>query len=203
MEALKLYSDFIVRHKVTPPGVLSFAHAEFIDAMRTGLTAMGVFFQEAVGLPMEDPKYSKVAGKIGYGLIPGRRLPDGKVVRYPHLGAFGLYLNKDSKNKEAAYMLMRFIASQDVAKDRLMAGGKPFRFSDFEIPEVLEKYSYFGLVKESLVQGRHIPHLAEWRTIMEIFIKNYHEVLSGTVPLESTMKTAARDIDEVLKKSYP
>ena len=203
MEAMKLYSDLILKYDITPTGVLSFAHAEFTDAMRTGLTAMGIFFQEAVGAPMEDPKYSKVVGKIAYGLIPGRRLPSGKIERVPNFGAFALHLNKNSKNKEAAYLLINYLTSQETAKGRLMAGAKAFRYSDFEIPEVLEKYPYFILAKESLKTARHIPIVPEWMTFSKNFNRYYHEVLTGAAKLEPAMKEAAEKIDEVLRKAYP
>jgi len=202
-EALRLYADYILTDKVTPPGVLSFAHAEFIDAMRTGLTAQGIFFQEAVGNPMEDPEYSQVIGKIGYAVNPGVELPDGSIRRFSNIGAFGLYLNKDSKHKKEAYLVMNYLSSAEQSKERILNGGKPFRISDFEIPEVMEKYPFYEYVKESLEVGRSMPQLPEWETIVQIFIENYHNILSGSQDFDDGIDKAAEDINAILEEAYP
>ena len=50
-EALRFYADLVLKDKVVPPDSLNYAHAEFTDAMRAGIAASGIFFQEAVGAP--------------------------------------------------------------------------------------------------------------------------------------------------------
>jgi len=85
LEALTFYADLILKHKVVPPGCLNYGHQEFTQAFQTGLVAMGLMIQESVGAPMEDPTVSKVVGKMAYASVPGKKQPDGSILRTPCL----------------------------------------------------------------------------------------------------------------------
>lgn len=56
----------------------------------------------------EDPAKSKVAGKVGYALVPAG--PGGK--SYAGLWTWALGINKATKNKEAAWLFVEWATSQ-------------------------------------------------------------------------------------------
>ena len=201
LAALSFYADLILKHKVVPPGCLNYGHQEFTQAFQTGLVAMGLMIQEAVGEPMEDPKVSNVVGKMAYGSVPGKEQEDGTVLRTPCIGAHSLAINSDSKNKEAAYMVVEFLTNQ--GEDYVLAGGKPTRMSHFEYPSVMEKYPYMEAVAENLPLGRTRPNIPEYPAVSEIFSTNFHRVLSGEAELEKTMKEAAQEASKILEAAYP
>jgi len=202
MEALEFYSNLFLKWKVVPPGSLYYGHPEFTESIRSGLAATGLMIQEAIGAPMEDPKVSKVVGKIGYALVPGKRLPDGTIRRHGCIGSHALAINADSKNKEAAYLVAWFLTSKEIQKEYGLRGGRPVRFSAYTYPEVLQKYPEYRVVKEALPIGKARPNIPEYPAVSEIFSTAFHEVLSGLKPLEA-MHEAAKEATKILKEAYP
>jgi len=202
MKALEFYSNLFLKWKVVPPGSLYYGHPEFTESIRSGLAATGLMIQEAIGAPMEDPKVSKVGGKIGYAVVPGKRLPDGTIRRHGCIGCVALAINADSKNKEAAYLVAWFLTSKEIQKEYGLRGGRPVRFSGYEYPEVLKKYPEYRIIKEALPIGRCRPNIPEYPSISEIFSTTLHEVLSGIKPLKA-MHKSAEEATKILKKAYP
>jgi multiple sugar transport system substrate-binding protein len=201
LEALTFYADLILKHKVVPPGCLDYGHQEFTQAFQTGLVAMGVMIQESIGAPMEDATVSKVAGKMAYGPVPGKKQPDGKILRTPCIGAHSLAINANSKNKEAAYVVAQFMTSQ--GEDYMLAGGKPTRLSHFSYASVNTKYPFMKAIGDNMPLGRTRPNIPEYPSVSEIFSTAFHGVLSGQAPLETAMKSAAQDASKILAKAYP
>lgn len=202
MKALEFYSNLFLKWKVVPPGSLYYGHPEFTDSVRSGLCATGLMIQEAIGAPMEDPKVSKVPGKIGYAVVPGKRLSDGTIRRHGCIGSHALAINADSKNKEAAYVVAWFLTSKEIQKEYGLRGGRPVRFSAYEYPEVLKKYPEYKTVKEALPIGGCRPNIPEYPAVSEIFSTALHEVLSEIKPLEA-MHKAAEEATKILKEAYP
>ncbi len=203
IEALTFYSDLLLKYKVAPISCLNYGHAEFTQAMAGGVAAMALMIQESIGEPMEDPKTSNVVGKMAYSVIPGKELPDGTIRKVPHIGSHNLAISKYSRNKEAAFLLIQFLTAKERGLQYMMAGGKPFRFSHFEYPEVVEKYPYLKASSESLPIGRMRPNIPEYPAVSELFSTAFHKVLSGQATLEPAINQAALEATEILRKAYP
>ena len=200
LEAMEFYADLILKHKVVPPGTINYGHPEFTQAFQTGLAAMGNMIQETVGEPLEDPKVSKVGGKIAYSVVPGKKQSDGSVLHTPAICSHSFAINKHSKNKAAAFCALHMMTTQGV--DYMLAGGRPTRKSHFA-KEVLEKYPVMEAMSKSLPFAVMRPNIPVYPSVSEIFSTNFHRVLSGEVPLEKTMKKAGEDARKIMAKAYP
>jgi ABC-type glycerol-3-phosphate transport system substrate-binding protein len=63
---------------------------------------------------MEDPQKSQVAGKIGYAATPGGT---------PRIGGWAATVLTDSKNKEAAYLHLAWLASNEISSREVVENG--------------------------------------------------------------------------------
>ena len=116
-----------------PPGVAAYEWAEITTDFFDGKAAIMFQWSDFVR-DVEDPTKSVVAGKTGYALMPGN--PDAPVNNVPgiipgegyaSLGGWALVMNKDSKNKEAAWEFMGWAScltmTRDEMRDYLEVGG--------------------------------------------------------------------------------
>lgn len=136
---VKVLTDWRNENKFMPPGVEKFGFVENLATFLDGKSAMTIswppYGRFAAGYLSEEkalawvPK-SKIAGKVGYGLPPGG---------HPELAAgFALSVASTSKNKEAAYLFIQWLNSEEVSSQRVKlpyALRDPFRDSHFTDPE--------------------------------------------------------------------
>ena len=113
---VKVFDDMRAENKFMPPGVETWGFVEESRAFLNGDIAMTIswppYGRWAAGYGTEEkalswvPK-SKIAGKVGYALPPGGS---------PELAAgFALACRSNSKNKEAAYLFIQWLNSEDVS----------------------------------------------------------------------------------------
>jgi multiple sugar transport system substrate-binding protein len=141
---VKVLTEMREENKFMPPGVEQWGFVENLAAFLSGQTAMTIswppYGRWAAGYGTEQealswvPK-STIAGKVGYALPPGG---------HPQLAAgFALSVASTSKNKDAAYLFIQWLNSEDTSMQRVQlptALRDPFRDSHFVSPEYLAKW---------------------------------------------------------------
>jgi ABC-type glycerol-3-phosphate transport system substrate-binding protein len=94
---------------------------------------------------LEDPKQSRVAGKIGYLPLPYSKKPFGT------LSFWSWCLAADSKHPEAAYRLAAWLTSKEIEKRMGLKDGQVCaRQSVLNDKEVISKLPFFPAIAESL-----------------------------------------------------
>ncbi len=142
-----------------PEGAKTFAFAEAGNAFLQGNTAM--FLDTTVfASSVEDPKKSKVVGKVGWAPHPKG------VRRGSQTGGFGIAIPKNAQNKEAAFLLMQWLTSKHGDKLVAMAGGNPSRYSTHADPDVNKKYPHMKIFGEALQDAD-----PDWRPIIPVWGK--------------------------------
>ena len=86
-----------------PPNWASMQWYDAMEAFTAGQAGM-IVDADFFAANYEDPKKSKVAGKVGYALIPAG--PGGKP--YSGLWTWALGISKATKNKEAAWLFVQW-----------------------------------------------------------------------------------------------
>ncbi len=141
---VKVLTEMRAENAWMPPGVEQFGFVENLAAFLQGQTAMTIswppYGRWAAGYGTDEkvldwvPK-STIAGKVGYALPPGG---------HPQLAAgFCLSVSSTSKNKEAAYLFIQWLNSEETSLQRVQlpyALRDPFRDSHFTSPEYLAKW---------------------------------------------------------------
>ena len=132
-------TDMVDQLKCQPPGVQTWGFGESLSALNSGEIAMTITWPPvarwAQGINADEQALSwvpesQVIDKIGYALPPGGN---------PELASgFLLAVSPDSKNKDAAYLYIQWLASAQESLKNVM---KPlglrdaFRISHYESPE--------------------------------------------------------------------
>jgi multiple sugar transport system substrate-binding protein len=168
-EGVKVLNDWLAENKWMPAGVETWGFVENLAAFLQGDTAMTVswppYGRWAAGYGTDEealswvPK-STIAGKVGYSMPPGG---------HPQLAAgFALSVSASSRNKEAAYLFIQWLNSDETSSERVQlpyALRDPFRDSHFasegykklwpEAPEylaALQAGAVNGLLDLSIIQ---------------------------------------------------
>ena len=138
---VKVLTEWLAENKFMPPGVEKFGFVENLATFVDGKSAMTIswppYGRFAAGyIKDEAMKWvpaSKIAGKVGYALPPGG---------HPQLAAgFALSVASTSKNKEAAYLFIQWLNSEEISNQRVQlpyALRDPFRDSHYVNPGYLK-----------------------------------------------------------------
>ncbi len=154
----------------------------------------------------KTPKKSKVAGKVGYALIPAGA--GGKA--YSGLFTWALGINKATKNKEAAWLFVEWATAQRTLLNATLGyrNYNPSRASitnDPRVQEVMGAWgggSYLKTVVKNLETARvlWIPQPERTRT-GDIWARSLHEIYFQRMSAADALKRADTEIDKVLKEA--
>jgi len=194
-------------NKFMPPGVEQFGFVENLAAFLSGQTAMTIswppYGRWAAGYGTDEevlswvPK-STIAGKVGYALPPGG---------HPQLAAgFALSVASTSKQKEAAYLFIQWLNSEDTSLQRVQlpyALRDPFRDSHFTSPEYLAKWPdakhYLAALGEGAKTGLLDLSLLQTDKYEEVLRQAISKLWSGE-DAKSILDAAAADWDAITDK---
>ncbi|PDO11048.1 MAG: hypothetical protein BLM47_04325 [Candidatus Reconcilbacillus cellulovorans] len=197
VKALETYGSWILQHKVTPPGVLTYTWDEVATVFGSGQVAMAMNYHNM----KLDPKVQ--GGQAGYFMFPGVKEGD-KIVRGPHFGSWGIAVNKYSKNKQAAYELAEFLASPESQKGYLQFNQHVTRISAYEAsrsiadPGVREYYQVLG---ESLKVGVGRPRITNYDQVSEAVQIAISEYLSGKKDAKTALDEAAKQVETLMRQA--
>lgn len=108
VKALQFYKDIL--NQYGPTGVANFGWQENRLLFQQGKAAMTID-ATVNGAYNEDPKESSIVGKVGYAPVPTQTdHPKGGA---SSLAVHGMYLSKESQNKEAAWLFMTWATAKE------------------------------------------------------------------------------------------
>ncbi len=182
-----------------PPGVVSFNWYECSSAFSQGQIAMyydGVNFANI----MEDKEKSKIAGKVGYAL-----LPKGPAGQWSATFMPGMAISRFSRNKEAAWLFVQWSTSKKMYVRELAAGVGIPRLSAWSDPEVKAKPKYpqgwYDAYLEALKIGRpglpEIVGVTEYRDIIGVAIE---KAIEGA-DVRTTLGQAQKEFQDLLDRT--
>lgn len=129
IEATAFYGGLL--RKYGPEGGAMLHWAESTAIFMEGKAAM-LYDANVFKAKYEDPKESKVVGKVGYAVIPAG--PAGSV---PHVSNWSLSINRnaDSKRQKAAWLFIQWATNKQNAQAGLLAGVPSGRLSSWNSAE--------------------------------------------------------------------
>jgi multiple sugar transport system substrate-binding protein len=204
---VKVLTEMREENKFMPPGVEQFGFVENLAAFLSGQTAMTIswppYGRWAAGYGTDEevlswvPK-STVAGKVGYALPPGG---------HPQLAAgFTLSVASTSKNKDAAYLFIQWLNSEDISMQRVQlpyALRDPFRDSHFVSPEYMAKWpeakEYLAVLGEGAKTGLLDLSLLQTDKYEEVMRQMISKLWAGEDP-KAIADAAAAEWDAITEK---
>ncbi len=109
VKALHVYSGTL--HDYGPPGIAGMSWYESVIVFAQANAAMFTDSSNFVSI-VENPKKSKLAGRVGYAMMP-----KGPAGRHSTLISWALSINAKSHHKEAAWYLIQWLVSKDMEEE--------------------------------------------------------------------------------------
>ena len=196
VEAIEFYGR--MAREYGPPGAATIGWKEVVGAIAQGKAAMTTEISIFAGLVFENPKRSKVAGKLGYAMIP-----PGKTGRYQAMLPLGMgHISAFSEKKEAAWYYLQFTSMKEQLLDFKMVGLPMTRMSNWEDPKWKAKDKLPQLSQlqvEALEKGRigfeiPIARFTEARPILSRLLYVGYE--GGDV--QKAADAAAKEIERLI-----
>jgi len=190
---------------VRESGPANWANMTWYNAMETfaagqaGMIADADFFAATY----EDPSKSKVAGKVGYALIP----PGPGGVTYSGLWTWALGMSKATKNKEAAWYFIQWATSARTLLDATIEyrNYNPSRasvMSNAQVQKMMGGWAnYLDVVQRNLKTARvgWVPNPERVR-LGDIWARALQEVYFKRLSTEEAMKRANAEMESVFKE---
>jgi multiple sugar transport system substrate-binding protein len=130
IEALEYYLSL---RQFCPPGVTQFTWDDALAQMQQGKIAMTIMWSDAPS-SLDNPRESKVVGKVGYSLVP---IKEGVNKKVSVFGGWAFMINNDTKYPEEAYKFIQWACSPKFQLKWAKSGGLPASKNIFEDPEYL------------------------------------------------------------------
>lgn len=201
---IKVFTEMRDENRFMPPGVETFTFAENLAVFLSGKCAMTVSWPPvgrwAAGYGVGEkalgfvPK-STIIGKVGYALPPGGR---------PELAiGHSLAVASKSKNKDAAYLFIQWLNSEEVSLKRVQLPytlRDPFRTSHYSSPEYLARWpeakEYLGTLKTGSETGLLDLSLIQTDRYEEVLRQGFSRLWAGE-DAKAILDDLAKQWDEI------
>lgn len=188
--------------KYGPPGAagINWSHTlEFMKQAKLGMAMeINIFISQ-----LEDPSQSKVAGKMGYAMVPA-----GPAGPKPFFAGWAWMINPYSNNKGAAWYFIQYMASKEVFHDLQVLGHPTPRTSAWTSPEFAQADKKLNLKEITLksylaaegvdMNPQVIPGL-EARKIVG-FVTDLALTGASRVEIEKATRNAVAEMEQLLAK---
>jgi len=198
--ATKFYAKILQDYG--PPGAASWSWEEIIPALQRGSAAMSIDAVD-IGPLLEDPEKSQTAGEWAFSVIPG-----GKGGRYPGVFSWLLGIDKASKKKTAAWLLVQFATSPPAVYQRTLKTGAASRESIRNDPEWqgdllrIGKGTWLASVTESLRIGdaNYRPRFEYWPEMGDRLGIEVEAAIAGQEDAAEAMEKAQKQIGMLMDR---
>jgi len=202
-EAIKAARFYKKLLRIAHPGSTSWDWNGLAEAFAAGDIAMMPEWHEFAAT-FEDPSRSKVAGKVGYALLPHG--PNGSK---NHWGGTNISINSYAslKKQKAAWLYILWASSPQVQKKLLLRGSTPTRYSVYNDPFVKQWIKFkVNPIMESLKAVTEAwkpeniflrPKTPYWLDVNTIVFTNLSYMLAGEMSPEEAMRKATIQINQI------
>jgi multiple sugar transport system substrate-binding protein len=194
LQALNFMLDLVRRHRVTPPGVTTLPTDDTRAAFQDGRFVFLRNWTYAYGLFQSEG--SKVAGKVG--IAP---LPRGSAGSASTLGGWQLAVSSFSRNKEAAYRFVEFMAGPVAEKSMaLQLSTVPTRKDTFEDAVVKSRAPHYPDMLKVALNARPRPQISDYPRMSSIIQTNLHAALTNQISADEAISRMARELRTMLNQ---
>lgn len=192
VEALKMWLELA---KYAPPGMESFSSDEVKAYLYGGKAAIATEVWPGWIGKLDDPKVSKVVGKVEICVPPGEKTKPA-----PMIGVWLLGIPYNSEHKKEALEFILFLTSKRIQKLKaLYTGYPPTRKSVYQDKDVVARFRWYPVQLEALMTSRPRPRIPQWAKVESILGLYLSKALIGEMTPEEALNAANKEIAEVLK----
>jgi multiple sugar transport system substrate-binding protein len=197
VKAMEWYAGMLRQYG--PPGVVNFNWYECSSAFMQG--QVGIYYDGVnFANQFEDPAKSKIAGKVGYAALPA-----GPAGHFAPTFTNAMAVSAQSRNKEAAYLLIQWATTKAMCQRELLAGVGVGRASTWGNAEVKAKpkmpADWYQAYLDSLKIGKAgLPEIVDVTQYRDIIGVGIQKAIEGAKPAE-VIAQAHKEFQELLDKT--
>jgi len=197
-DSLEYFVDLL---KCAPPDVASYTHEEALGAFIAGKTAMWLDATALAG-QITDPASSTVADNVAFVPTPTGPAGDGAA-----LAGWNLAIPQSSKNQEAAWAFITYMAGRENARTYVENGGVATRASCFEDSQLQAANPSYEAQKAALESANGlvekglswIPQHESINQILEIAGGYGSSALAGEMTAQKACEDMQKEIEDLIK----
>jgi multiple sugar transport system substrate-binding protein len=175
----------------SPPDTLTFGWGEAQSSLQQGHVFMGLLWSDQAPF-LEDPAVSKVAGKIGYRLIPS-----GSGEPFSQLEGLTYLIPQESMHPREAYRFLEWVMSAPVQERQTLKGGLSVRKSTYDNPEV-KQLPYVSAFLAGVPIAKAKPTVVESAQMIAASERRVAEIVSGRSAPQTGLDNLALDLQRIL-----
>ncbi|ODN30554.1 ABC transporter substrate-binding protein [Fervidobacterium thailandense] len=198
VRALQFMVDLIYKENVSPRAVTTYMEEEARRVFQNGQAVFMRNWPYAWAL-LNDPKESKVAGKVGVAPLPAG--PAGRSAAT--LGGWMLGINKNAtpEEKEAAKKLIKFLTSYDEQLYKAInAGQNPTREAVYKDPQLKKAAPFMVELYGVFINAEPRPRTAKYSELSDVMQKYIHAALTQQMTAQKAIEEMAKELRRVLGK---
>ena len=175
----------------SPPDTLGYGWNEAQSALQEGKVFMGLLWDDQAPF-LEDPRVSKVSGKLGYALIPSNsRQP------FSQLEGLTYLIPTQSEHPQEAYRFLEFAMSPSAQLELTLHGGMSLRKSTYENPRA-RRLPYAASFLASVDIAEEKPTIPESSRMTDAMVRRLAEIVSGKATPQAGLDRLALDLQGIL-----
>ena len=181
-----------------PPGIVSYDHAEAVNALAQGQVSMITEWSAFYGT-LADSATSTIVDCLAVAPEPA-----GPAGRLPALGGFSLSVASQAPEAEqkAAWLFIQWATSEEIARAYVEAGGVSGRMAIYEEEDIKESYKFVEPMVASWQQGvpEFRPRFPAWPAISEIIAEWGTRIQLGEVSIEDGAREIGTRMETILER---
>jgi len=175
----------------SPPDTLTFGWNEAQSSLQQGHVFMGLLWVDQAPF-LEDPAVSKVAGKIGYSLIPSQT---GEP--FSQLEGLTYLIPKESAHPREAYRFLEWAMSAAVQVQQTLKGSSSLRKSTYDNSAV-QQLAYTSAFLTSVAVAKEKPTIPESAQMVEASERRLSDIVTGRSSAQTGLDNLALDLQRIL-----
>lgn len=196
VEALQFMVDLLYKDKVSDAASIAADDRSMLNAFIAGDVAFGLNWSFAWGV-IDDPQESKVAGDVRIALMPGT----DKVRSASGAGSMGLGVASVSKNKDAAWKFISFLAEKERQKDQAIRyGALPIWDGLYTDADVKAKHPALREMQEQLPYACSRPTLVWYPEFSIILQREVHNALTQKKTPQAALDAAQKEVAKLAER---
>ena len=200
LDALQWFVD-LYKAKAVPAGTVSYTWDDIGQGFASGTMALDIDWPGFAAF-FNDPKSSKIAGKVGFAVAPVGT--SGK--RGGWSGSHSFSVTQACDNKPAAISFIRFLTDYDSEMMEARAGNLPTRTKVFDDVQAEFKASnnqymadMFSTWRSSLADARTPPLIPQWIEVSNVIWPEVQAAIVGQKTPKEALDTAADKATQILQ----
>ena len=195
-ENVEILEFFGQLFEYAPPGATDYWWDQRETAFRAGNVAMMEGWSIARA-GYENPEISSIVGKVDVTVAP---VSEGMEPKYG-FGGWGIGINADSENAEAAWEFIKWLSSPEIQKEWIRNDGAPIRRSTLEDPELNAEYPWLPVLLEAFEKGDgdYRPRIPQYSIIEDALGTAVNSFLVGELSAQEALDQAQAQVAGALE----